>query len=232
MASMTDNIISYIDMCRQEGLSLQAGMNFDVGGHHSVILMSVRRNAPYRDRIEGGGTILIYEGHDQPRGPSVPNPKMVDQVNVLPSRNLTQNGKFDRAAQDAKAGRRRPERVRVYEKIRSSIWSFNGIFHLIDSWTERDEHRLVLKFRLEAVEGEEDVGLPAPERPTSCRIIPTSVKLEVWKRDGGKCVACGAKDDLHFDHDLPFSRGGTSITAANVQLLYARHNLQKHDSIV
>jgi 5-methylcytosine-specific restriction endonuclease McrA len=53
----------------------------------------------------------------------------------------------------------------------------------------------------------------------------------VWKRDGGCCVKCGAKDELHFDHVVPFSRGGTSIVAENVQLLCARHNLQKHDQI-
>jgi hypothetical protein len=29
---MTDDIISYIEMCRREALSLQAGMNFGVGG--------------------------------------------------------------------------------------------------------------------------------------------------------------------------------------------------------
>jgi hypothetical protein len=120
----------------------------------------------------------------------------------------------------------------VYEKIRPGIWSYNGVFHLVDSWIERDEHRLVFKFRLTAVEGEEDMTLPSPERPAPRRIIPTAVKLEVWKRDGGKCVVCGANDDLHFDHDLPFSLGGTSITAANVQLLCARHNLERHDSIV
>lgn len=71
---MIDNVISYIEMCRREALSLQAGMNFGVGGNHSVILMSVRRGAPYRDRIDGGGTTLIYEGHDQPRSPGVPSP--------------------------------------------------------------------------------------------------------------------------------------------------------------
>src|SRR5262245_46252662 len=70
------------------------------------------------------------------------------------------------------------------------------------------------------------------ERPAPRRILPTAVKLEVWRRDGGKCVLCGAVDDLHFDHDLPFSLGGTSVTAANVQMLCARHNLAKHDSIV
>ena len=62
--------------------------------------------------------------------------------------------------------------------------------------------------------------------------IPTHVKLAVWKRDGGKCVKCGALDELHFDHDLPWSKGGTSITEDNVQLLCARHNLEKHDRIV
>jgi hypothetical protein len=43
---MIDNIISYIEMCQREGLSLQAGMNFGAGGNHSVILMSVGSNAP------------------------------------------------------------------------------------------------------------------------------------------------------------------------------------------
>jgi hypothetical protein len=228
---MTNEIISYIEMCQREGLSLQAGMNFGVGGNHSVILMSVRPNAPYRDRIEDGGTTLIYEGHDQPRSPGLPDPKKIDQLDTLPTGNLAQNGKFHRTAQDAKAGRRRPERVRVYEKIKPGIWSYNGIFHLVDSWTERDEHRLVYKFRLEAVEDEDDLNVPTPDRPAPRRIIPTAVKLEVWKRDGGKCVVCGATNELHFDHDLPFSLGGTSISAANVQLLCARHNLEKHARI-
>ena len=73
---MADQIISYIEMCQREKTSLQAGMNFGLGGNHSVILMS---NAPYRDRIEDGGTTLIYEGHDQPLSADCPNPKLVDQ---------------------------------------------------------------------------------------------------------------------------------------------------------
>src|SRR5436190_3842809 len=43
------------------------------------ILMSVRPNAPYKDRLEDGGTTLIYEGHDEPKGTNAPNPKLVDQ---------------------------------------------------------------------------------------------------------------------------------------------------------
>ena len=44
-------------------------------------------------------------------------------------------------------------------------------------------------------------------------------------------IFVGAADELHFDHVLPFSRGGTSLTASNVQLLCARHNLQKSAKI-
>jgi hypothetical protein len=76
---VSDNVISYIEMCRREGTSLQAGMNFGLGGNHSVILMSLRPSAPYADRIDDGGTTLIYEGHDHPRSPQVQNPKLVDQ---------------------------------------------------------------------------------------------------------------------------------------------------------
>jgi 5-methylcytosine-specific restriction endonuclease McrA len=101
----------------------------------------------------------------------------------------------------------------------------------VDSWRESDTHRTVFKFKLAAVEGEEDFDVPVPAHPVRRRVIPTHVKLEVWQRDGGKCVMCGATDELHFDHDLPYSKGGSSITAKNVQLLCARHNLQKHDHI-
>ena len=62
-------------------------------------------------------------------------------------------------------------------------------------------------------------------------MIPSEVKLAVWKRDQGQCVRCGSKDNLHFDHVLPFSRGGSSLVAENVQLLCARHNLAKSDRI-
>jgi hypothetical protein len=88
---MSDNVISYLEMCQRERASLQAGMNFGLGGNHSVILMSVRPGAPCRDHLEDGGSTLIYEGHDQP--------KLVDQLDKRPSGRLTQNGKFYEAAQ-------------------------------------------------------------------------------------------------------------------------------------
>ncbi len=217
-------------MCQREGASLQRGMNFQMGDNHSVILMSVQPNSPYQDRIEDNGETLIYEGHDVPRTVGTKNPKLIDQPEKLSSGKLTENGKFHQAAQAAKQGDEL-ERVRVYEKIKKGIWSYNGVFHLIDSWQEQDELRKVFKFKLFAVEGDEDFTKPVKQDLPHRRIIPTSVKLEVWKRDGGKCIECGAIDELHFDHVLPYSKGGTSITAKNVQLLCARHNLQKSDKI-
>ena len=65
--------------------------------------MSVRPNAPYRDRLEDGETTLVYEGHDQPKGPTYPNPKVVDQSERFPSGRLTQNGKFHEAAQPSRS---------------------------------------------------------------------------------------------------------------------------------
>lgn len=218
-------------MCQRERASLQRGMNFGLGDNHSVILMSIRPNAPYQDRIEEEGTVLIYEGHDQPKTAGVADPKSIDQPGNLPSGRPTENGKFTQAAHTYKSGSRPPERVRVYEKIKDGIWSYNGVFHLVDAWVQSDGKRNVYRFRLVAVEGDEDFTLPASSNIERRRIIPTNIKLFVWQRDKGRCVECGATDELHFDHILPFSRGGTSLTEQNVQLLCARHNLAKSANI-
>jgi len=228
---MANEIISYLEMCSREGVSLQRGMNFSLQGTHSVILMSVRPNAPYADRFEDDGSTIIYEGHDVPRSAKNPDPKQVNQPEFTPSGNLTQNGLFKRAATEFKAGNRQPERVRVYEKLRQGIWSYNGVFLLVDASLEESDGRAVFKFRLNAVEGEEDFSEPVAPTAARRRVIPTPVKLEVWKRDEGRCVKCGATDELHFDHVIPYSKGGTSLTAENVQLLCARHNIRKKDNI-
>ncbi len=224
---MRGNIIPYLEMCQNEDTNLQKGLNFRLKRGYSVILMSRRRDASYHDELVEDGTVLIYEGHDVPKTKDIDDPKLVDQPEYRQSGSLTENGKFHKAAQDFKAGVREPELVRVYEKIIPGVWSDNGFFYLVDSWVQSDGTRKVFKFKLRAIEGdtfpEDDVD-NVMERS---RVIPTSVKLEVWKRDGGKCVICGATDELHFDHIVPYSKGGTSLKAENIQLLCARHNLQK-----
>lgn len=158
------------------------------------------------------------------------NPKRVDQEEKNPDGSMTQNGLFHGAAARLKAGIGGPEVVKVYEKIRPGIWVYNGLFSLLDAWKEESGGRKVYKFRLMVSDGNET---PAFDRRDveHTRMIPSAVKLEVWRRDGGKCVICRADDDLHFNHVIPYSKGGTSLDATNIQLLCVRHNLQKHDKI-
>jgi len=228
---MLNEVISYLEMCQREGVNLQKGMNFGLHGTHSVVLMSLRRNAPYADRFDDDGSTIIYEGHDAPRSSLVDDPKQVDQPGRTPKGTPTQNGRFSQAAHGFKAGNRDPERVRVYEKLRKGVWTYNGVFHLADAWQEMSSGRRVFKFRLVAVEGEDDMSKPVPAHSKPRRVIPTWVKVAVWKRDRGQCALCGAVDDLHFDHIIPWSKGGSSTTPENIQLLCARHNLQKRDKI-
>ena len=189
--------------------------------------MSRRRDASCHDELIEDGTVLIYEGHDVLKTKDIDDPKLFDQPEYRKSGSLTENGKFHKAAQNFKAGIRGPELVRVYEKIIPGVWSDNGFFHLVDSWVQSDGKREVFKFKLRVIESDAFPEDDVDNEMERSRVIPTSVKLEVWKRDGGKCVICGATDELHFDHIVPYSKGGTSLKAENIQLLCARHNLQK-----
>jgi len=229
-------IISYMDMCVEEEAQLQRGMNFRLRPSHSVLLMSVREGAPYRDQVSDDGQTLIYEGHDVPRSSATPIPKLIDQPITTPSGKLTQNGLFYQAAKKFTAGQQSPETVRVYEKIRKGIWAYAGLFLLTDAWIEQVDARDVCKFRLELIlVDDKETGGPAKVAPTRSsspgRMIPTAVKISVFKRDAGRCVLCNSQDELHFDHILPWSKGGSSTTDENIQLLCARHNLEKSAKI-
>jgi hypothetical protein len=224
-------ILKHTEMCQAEGISLQKGMNFCPLKDHSILLMSLRKDAPYQDRVEDDGLTLIYEGHDASRGATLPNPKSVDQPKYLPSGKLTENGKFFEAANRHKLGRG-TRLVRVYEKLRDGIWADNGDFQLVDAWQEADHARQVFKFKLViSRQGDPSKSDRFTEKVDRTRIIPSAVKQEVWLRDGGKCSLCNAKDELHFDHIIPYAKGGSSLIAKNIQLLCARHNLEKRDKI-
>lgn len=58
------------------------------------------------------------------------------------------------------------------------------------------------------------------------KAILKNVQREVWRRDQGKCVACGSQRNLEFDHVIPVKLGGSS-TARNIQLLCEKCNRTK-----
>lgn len=231
MIKIQDDILSYREMCDAENVqTLQRGMNFRLNPSYSVILMSQRSNAPYQDRIHSDGVTIEYEGHDISRRSYDHKPKFEDQPDRLPSGRLTQNGLFIDSINKFKDGKSTLELIKVYEKIMDGVWSLKGFFDLIDYKKISDGKRNVFRFILKLSEKQEhDYNQNIPLSHT--RLIPSEVKKEVWKRDKGKCVLCGSRENLHFDHDLPFSRGGTSLTAKNVRLLCLKHNLEKSAKI-
>ncbi|MGB2867059.1 MAG: HNH endonuclease signature motif containing protein [Bacteroidota bacterium] len=225
-----DDIISYAHLVAEERVNLQKGMNFGLGKDYSILLMSTRRGAPYADEVDKKTGTLIYEGHDQPKTKGLADPKAVDQPLTTPKGSWTENGKFFRAAMDYKSGlNNKPELVKVYEKIARGIWSYKGFFELVDARVVFDGRRKVFKFHLKPIQ-KKTFGKNIELSHT--RLIPTYVKLEVWKRDHGRCVICGSDQNLHYDHDIPFSKGGSSLVAENVRLLCAKHNLEKSDKIM
>ncbi len=71
-------------------------------------------------------------------------------------------------------------------------------------------------------------GIPSDDKRTA---IPDDIKQYVWQRDKGQCAKCGNKEDLEFDHVIPFSKGGSN-TARNIQILCQNCNRLKSDGVV
>ncbi len=76
----------------------------------------------------------------------------------------------------------------------------------------------------------DSVAQPNTESSQDRRAIPSSVRMEVWRRDGGRCVKCGSREKLEYDHIIPISKGGSN-TARNIELLCENCNRSKGDSI-
>ena len=58
-----------------------------------------------------------------------------------------------------------------------------------------------LRRQLDAFNNLERVGAASRQR------IPENVRLFVWQRDQGRCVKCGSRERLEFDHIIPFPPG-------------------------
>ena len=120
-------IISYLDLVNIEQSHLQKGMNHRVKNkNYSVILMSVEKKSPFIDKILENGRIK-YKGHDVYRDK---NKKNIDQTLK------DDNGKFMKSVTDFKEKNKQPEKVKVYRKIKPSIWVDMGFYSLIDGYPD------------------------------------------------------------------------------------------------
>jgi len=72
--------------------------------------------------------------------------------------------------------------------------------------------------------------------PKVKRRVPPGLRYQILKRDGFKCVLCGRSPatvfglELHVDHIIPHSQGGTNAPA-NLRTTCSECNLGKHDDI-
>jgi len=224
------DIISYLDLCRLEGDNLQRWMNFRERNRLSIYLMTIWTGSPYADRVEENGHVVIYEA---PRSldlaPAPGSRKLKQPIADLLGRK-THKGLFYDAAIKATIEKTEPELLKIYEKIKDKVWVYNGLFKLSNAWLERRGSTQIFSYDFELIEttvAKVDYG--STRHLDTSRVIPSNLKQTVWKRDNGQCVKCGARDKLHYDHDLPLPKGGESAMAATVQLLCARHALNKRD---
>jgi 5-methylcytosine-specific restriction endonuclease McrA len=112
-------------------------------------------------------------------------------------------------------------------------WAFEGRFYAVDDGLRsedvlalvRDRERRAAR-RLERAHAALAADTAAPRRAP----IPREVRLAVFERDGGRCVQCGSRFDLQYDHVIPVVLGGAS-TAENLQILCAPCNQSKGPTI-
>lgn len=123
------------------------------------------------------------------------------------------------------------------------LWLFRDVLYVTEREPMPSEiHEVILRIKSLSFQRDEELrrlkeqvaNFEAIERnlkdSSNRRAIPDDAKLLVWSRDGGVCVKCGASKDLHFDHIIPHSRGG-SDEAENIQLLCRTCNLAKADRL-
>jgi 5-methylcytosine-specific restriction endonuclease McrA len=64
------------------------------------------------------------------------------------------------------------------------------------------------------------------QKPRKRQPIDQNIRWSVFIRDEYQCQRCGSRHDLHVDHIVPWSRGGTDHPE-NLQTLCRKCNLKK-----
>jgi len=115
---------------------------------------------------------------------------------------------------------------RRYWLYRDRIWWERDDLGPLDVEALADERLERKRRQLERARSRSAGLMSAPARPA----IPREVRLAVFERDGGRCVGCGSRALLQFDHVIPVALGGSS-SAANLQLLCDACNRAKGASL-
>ena len=139
----------------------------------------------------------------------------------------------------------KPEIIKIREKIKNGellkVGGRNYVYkdnlYEFDNNDYTDMERLLLILELDDKERQNFERLKRKfelsqeiEKTPGREVIPEAVRIAVWRRDGGKCVKCGSRKNLEYDHIIPLSKGGSN-TVRNIELLCEKCNRKKRDNI-
>jgi HNH endonuclease len=137
-----------------------------------------------------------------------------------------------KAIENIRNSRDNPQRLYWLGKI---VWFYNERIYEVNSIYDETEARLLVisefdkerrKFEnLNVKFSSEDSDIVSKREK-----IPEKTRIEVWRRDGGKCVKCSSREKLEYDHIIPVSRGGSN-TSRNIELLCESCNRSKGSNI-
>ena len=123
---------------------------------------------------------------------------------------------------------------RIHDKGRM-YWMFHDEFYWEDEGYSQDEVTALILDRQNRKQRRisnayAKMEMADDESARSRQPIPEDVKVLVWRRDGGKCVECGSRERLEYDHIIPLAKGGSN-TARNIQLLCESCNRAKGSNL-
>lgn len=81
-----------------------------------------------------------------------------------------------------------------------------------------------------SVAPDETIRQKRPE-PVGKPIPSAWIKMNVWRRDQGRCVLCGGQERVWFEYIVPVWEGGR-VTEQNIRLLCGHCNSRNKDSSV
>lgn len=102
----------------------------------------------------------------------------------------------------------------------------------VDPYLKTLKKRDDAQTRLKQIESEraDCESILAKRKDRSRTQIPTEIKQAVFIRDDGRCQKCGSSKNIHYDHIIPYSKGGAD-NIENLQILCAVCNLSKGSRI-
>ena len=123
--------------------------------------------------------------------PARADPKGVDQPETHRSGGSTRTASLRSRSTHRDRGDD-PELVHVYEKIKPNIWTFNGVFRArrCVGGAQRRPQGLQVQARTRGRPGRRPAGRAQDLEHN--RVIPSHVKLAVWRRERGSASSAGA----------------------------------------